>query len=67
MGAGERDAIAIIAVVLAVGGPAALISFEWTRSTINEQWEADAVKHGAAIWTVDESGKRVFEWKGETE
>jgi hypothetical protein len=26
-------------------------------------WEADAVRHGAATWSVDESGKRVFEWK----
>lgn len=28
--------------------------------------EAEAVRHGAATWTVDESGNRVFQWKGET-
>jgi len=28
-------------------------------------FEAEAVKHNAATWTVDENGNRVFKWKGE--
>lgn len=30
------------------------------------KWEADAVKHGAATWSVDENGNRVFRWKEHT-
>lgn len=30
-----------------------------------DYFEREAVKHGAATWTVDENGARVFKWKGE--
>lgn len=52
------------------------VFLEWAFATINgligmavgiqvarRNWEADAVKHGAATWTVDENGNRVFRWK----
>lgn len=32
-------------------------------ATDRERWEADAVKHGAATWSVDENGNRFFRWK----
>lgn len=31
-----------------------------------EDFQEEAVFHGAAQWTVDESGNRVFEWKAQT-
>lgn len=31
-------------------------------ATDRDRWEAEAVRHGAARWTVGESGNRVFEW-----
>lgn len=30
-----------------------------------DYFEREAVKHGAATWTVDENGNRVFKWKGQ--
>lgn len=31
-----------------------------------DNFQAAAVQHGAAEWTVDENGKRVFRWKDQT-
>ena len=45
---------------------ASVVGFISNGCDVNQrrtQWEADAVKHGAATWTVDENGNRVFEWK----
>lgn len=39
----------------------------WDEPRQQERWQSEAVRHGAAKWTVDESGKRVFEWNDKTE
>lgn len=33
------------------------------NKSLRHSWEAEAVKHGAATWSVDENGDRVFRWK----
>jgi len=32
-------------------------------AAVGNKYESEAVQHGAAEWTVDENGKRVFRWK----
>lgn len=38
------------------------------KTAVREAMEAEAVKHSAATWSVDvETGKRVFQWKEQTQ
>lgn len=37
----------------------------FNEARVRGRFEREAVKHGAATWSVDENGNRVFKWKGQ--